>query len=84
MAEPQENYSLLSQVVNTRLTGAIRKLKDSFGFIAGDDGRDYFFHWSTMERTGKNFRELVIQERVSFLLAESDRGPRAVQVRVID
>jgi len=70
-----------------RLTGAIRKLKEGYGFIAGDDGQDYFFHWSAMERTGKNFRDLAIQERVDFNLIEVDtpegKRRRAVGVRVV-
>lgn len=72
---------------NTRITGAIRKLKEGYGFIAGDDGKDYFFHWSAMERTGKNFRDLAVQERVEFSIVEvHEHGEtkwRAVQVRVL-
>lgn len=72
---------------NTRITGAIRKLKEGYGFIAGDDGKDYFFHWSAMERTGKNFRELSVQERVEFSIVEvherNETKWRAVQVRVL-
>lgn len=67
-----------------RLTGAIRGLKNSYGFIAGDDGRDYFFHWSAMEATSKNFRELKMQERVEFLpFKNTDDRWRAVEIRVI-
>ena len=78
---------------DTRITGAIRKLKEGYGFIAGDDGKDYFFHWSAMERTGKNFRDLALQERVEFNIVEVHEGTeghtkedtkwRAVGVRVI-
>jgi Cold shock proteins len=72
---------------NSRITGAIRKLKEGYGFIAGDDGKDYFFHWSAMERTGKNFRDLAIQERVEFNVVEihgsSETKWRAVGVRVL-
>jgi cold shock CspA family protein len=70
-----------------RTTGAIRKLKEGYGFIAGDDGRDYFFHWSAMERTGKNFRDLSLQERVEFCIVKfmqsGQEKYRAVQVRVM-
>lgn len=71
---------------SSRLEGSIRKLKQDrgFGFIAGDDGRDHFFHWSGMEKTTKNFRELEIQDRVSFVVVEGDKGPRAVCVRVLE
>jgi cold shock protein len=78
--EPQP----MSHTANSRVTGAIRKLKDGYGFIAGDDGRDYFFHWSAMDRTSKNFKELSMQERVNFLVADSPKGVRAVMIRVIE
>lgn len=66
-----------------RQRGAIRALKVGYGFIAGDDGHDYFFHWSAMDKDGKNFRDLSVQERVEFSLTESDRGMRAILVCVI-
>lgn len=78
-----ELSSPLPPISTSRIQGSIRKLKGSFGFIAGDDGRDYFFHWSGMEKTSKNFRELEIQDRVSYMIAESPKGPRAIQIRVI-
>jgi cold shock protein len=69
-----------------RLTGSIRKLKQDrgFGFIAGDDGRDHFFHWSGMEKTSRNFRDLEVQDRVSFVCVEGDKGPRAICIRVVE
>jgi cold shock CspA family protein len=66
-----------------RMTGAIRGLKKGFGFIAGDDGRDYFFHWSAMEPSTKNFRELILQERVAFTPTLISSKWRAVEVRVL-
>lgn len=69
--------------LNGRYTGAVRKLKEGFGFIAGDDGIDYFFHWSAMDKNGTNFRQLSIQDRVSFTLAQSPKGMRAVEVKVL-
>lgn len=65
-----------------RLTGSIRALKQGFGFIAGDDGSDYFFHWSAMDVSSTDFRDLVIRERVSFRVEESARGTRAVEIVV--
>lgn len=60
--------------------GAIRNLKKGFGFIAGDDGKDYFFHWTSVSKQFKDFRQLEIKERVSFRLEIAERGPRAVEV----
>jgi CspA family cold shock protein len=75
----------LVKAEGTRITGSIRKLKQDrgFGFIAGDDGQDHFFHWSGMEKTTKNFRDLEVQDRVSFVSVIGDKGPRAVMIRVI-
>lgn len=77
--------SLLKKVEAVRQEGSVRKIKQDrgFGFIAGDDGQDHFFHWSGMEKTTKNFRELEVQDRVSFVAITGDKGPRAICIRVI-
>jgi CspA family cold shock protein len=66
----------------SRIQGAVRRIvtDKGCGFIAGDDGQDYFFHWTAMAPGAKDFRELVQRERVEFNRAMSDRGPRAVNV----
>jgi CspA family cold shock protein len=61
-------------------TGTIKKLVHDrgFGFIAGDDGKEYFFH-----RDGTDsFDSLNGGEKVSFNIEASPKGPRANQVRV--
>jgi cold shock protein len=82
---PAQKEKLQTMTVGqeTRKSGSIRKLKQGYGFIAADDGQNYFFHWTAMEATSKDFRDLVERERVDFIVIESDRGPRAIQVRVI-
>jgi len=79
---PQPFNSPLPPIDTSRLTGSVRRLKEGFGFIAGDDGTDYFFHWSAMEKTSKNFRELEVQDRVSFSIVPGPKGMRAICVRV--
>jgi len=67
------------------LRGKVRKLKEGYGFIAGDDGRDYFFHWTAMQQTSKNFRDLELLDRVEFRPIQNEgKGPRAIEVLVID
>lgn len=86
MSTPETASSPLPPIDTTRITGSIRKLKTDkgYGFIAGDDGIDYFFHWSAMERTSKNFRDLALQERVEFCsVAVKEDKRRAVQIRAI-
>ena len=64
------------------MNGDLRKLKDGYGFIAGDDGIDYFFHWSGLSKFTKQFRYCKEGEKVEFDVQVSERGPRAVNIRV--
>ena len=49
-----------------------------FGFIAADDGKEYFFHRSAIAE----FDTLRGGERVTFEMEPSPKGPRAGRVRV--
>ena len=48
-----------------------------FGFIAGEDGKEYFVHQSALEE-GVVLRE---NDAVTFDVEEGDRGPKAVNVK---
>jgi len=50
-----------------------------FGFISGDDGKDYFVHESGIVG-GQPINE---GDRVSFDIVEGDRGPKAEQVKTL-
>ncbi|MGZ6269641.1 MAG: cold-shock protein [Candidatus Limnocylindrales bacterium] len=62
-------------------TGTIKKLVSDrgFGFITGEDGKDYFFHRDGLDRA-LDFDRLVGGEKVEFEVEASPRGPRAVRV----
>jgi len=62
--------------------GTIKKLVSDrgFGFIAAEDGVEYFFHRSGLDRA-LNFDSLQGGERVTFDIEASQRGPRATRVR---
>ena len=64
------------------LTGSVKKVVNErgFGFIAADDGQEYFFHRSGLD-SSLEFDRLAGGERVSFDVENSDKGPRARQVR---
>jgi cold shock protein len=64
------------------VTGTIKKVvaDRGFGFIAADDGEEYFFHRSGVDES-LNFDSLGAGERVSFEIERSDKGPRARQVK---
>lgn len=63
-------------------TGSIKRLvrERGFGFIAGDDGQEYFFHRGGLD-SSLGFDALSGGERVTFDVERSDRGLRARQVR---
>lgn len=63
-------------------SGTIKKLVSDrgFGFIAADDGVEYFFHRSGLDPT-LNFDSLSGGERVEFDIEPSQKGPRAYRVR---
>jgi CspA family cold shock protein len=64
------------------LTGNVKKVvfERGFGFIAADDGQEYFFHRSGLDAS-LDFDRLAAGERVTFDVERSDKGPRARQVR---
>lgn len=47
-----------------------------FGFIAGDDGKEYFVHASGL-KPGTSIRE---GDKVTFKVTEGDKGPKAAEV----
>ena len=63
-------------------TGSVKKIvhERGFGFIAADDGQEYFFHRSGLD-SSLEFDRLGGGERVTFEIERSDKGPRAGRVR---
>jgi len=63
-------------------TGTIKKVvaERGFGFIAAEDGKEYFFHRSGLDST-LDFDQLNGGERVDFQVENSPKGPRATRVR---
>lgn len=61
--------------------GTIKKLVSDrgFGFIAAEDGKEYFFHRSG---TDTDFDRLQGGERVTFEIENSQKGPRANRVQL--
>ena len=49
-----------------------------FGFIVKDDGDEIFVHFRSIR--GANRRGLKDGQRVSFVVADSDKGPQAEDV----
>ena len=63
------------------MTGTITTLvvAKGFGFIRGEDAREYFFHRSGL--TGVSFDELTVGQAVEFEGEDAAKGPRAMTVR---
>lgn len=63
--------------------GKIKKLiRDrGFGFISDTDGREVFFHQSGL--VDAKFDLLKEDQEVEFEVEKSEKGPRAVNVRLI-
>ncbi len=52
----------------------------NYGFIAGDDGKDYFVHTSGIV-PGIYVKE---GDKVSFEVVDGEKGPKAEKVEIID
>ena len=63
-------------------TGKIKKVvrERGFGFISDTDGREIFFHQSSLVE--KNFDALKEEQSVEFEIEDSPKGPRAVNISI--
>lgn len=63
--------------------GKIKKVvrERGFGFISDTDGREVFFHQSSLVNT--QFDSLKEEDKVEFEIEDSPKGPRAVKVSVV-
>jgi CspA family cold shock protein len=52
-----------------------------YGFIAVDNGKDVFVHYTAIQMDG--YRTLEEGQRVEFDIMQSDRGPQAEAVRSV-
>ena len=50
-----------------------------FGFIAGDDGKEYFVHASGL----KEGTSITEGDKVTFKVVDGDRGPKAEEVEKV-
>ena len=66
------------------LKGTIKRIirERGFGFIGAEDGREIFFHRTAME--GTDFDGLEEGNSVEFDVEKGPKGPRAVNVRMIE
>jgi len=65
-------------------TGTIARLliDKGFGFVRDEAGLEHFFHRSSVQ--GAVFELLREGQRVDFVIEESQKGPRAGDVRLVE
>jgi len=63
-------------------TGTIKRIVSDkgFGFVAADDGNEYFFHQSAV--ADGQFNQLREGQAVTFQTGQGPKGPRAENVRL--
>lgn len=60
------------------MKGTVKWFKGNYGYITGEDGKDYFVHFSDIFADG--FKTLKQGEEVDFEATESEKGLQAVNV----
>ncbi len=66
-----------------KLNGNVKsfnKIK-GYGFINGDDGNEYFFHFSSLNMSG--FKTVNVNDKVSFDPQTGEKGKRAINIDVV-
>ena len=65
-------------------TGKVKwfNAEKGYGFITGEDGKDVFVHYSSINAEG--FKTLDEGQTVTYNVIESDRGKQASDVPVVD
>lgn len=68
----------------TRQHGTVKwfNVSKGFGFITRDDGEEIFVHFRSIRGGGR--RGLRDGQKVSFTVADSDKGPQAEDVEALD
>jgi CspA family cold shock protein len=66
--------------MDEKLHGTVKwfNTNKGFGFILSDDGREVFVHYTEIQHEG--FRNLSEGEKVTFNIADTGKGLRAVNV----
>lgn len=55
--------------------------KKGFGFLVGEDNKDYFVHYSSIVKDG--FKSLDEGQEVTFDLSTNEKGEVAVNVQLV-
>jgi len=73
----------MHSAISPRMFGTIDELHPTFGYIRGEDGRQYFFLPSFVQ-SPHDFVDLTTAQRVCFLVYLHPRGLRASGITLAD
>lgn len=64
-------------------TGKVKWFSEAkgYGFIAAEDGKDVFVHYSAIQGTGR--RNLYEGQDVEFEITAGPKGPQAAEVQIL-
>lgn len=65
------------------MKGSVKWFDDSkgYGFILGENNKEYFVHWKSIVTVSDNQRKFLIpDEEVEFELIDTDKGVQAINV----
>ncbi|MFZ8764835.1 cold-shock protein [Enterococcus diestrammenae] len=73
----------MSVDLKKKIIGSVKWFDEvkGFGFIAGEDGHDYFVHYSEIDMPG--YKKLEANQSLNFEPAETERGLNATNVSLI-
>jgi len=70
--------------MSDRVQGTVKWFNNTkgFGFIEREGGDDVFVHYSSVENEG--YKTLKEGQKVEFSIGDSEKGPQAQSVKIID
>lgn len=69
--------------ISPRIFGRVEELKPTYGYLRGDDGRQYFFIPSYVQ-SPNDFLDLQVDQRCCFLVLAHPRGLRATGITLAE
>ncbi len=70
--------------MSDRVQGTVKWFNNTkgFGFIEREGGDDVFVHYSSVENEG--YKTLKEGQKVEFSIGDSEKGPQAQSVKILD